>query len=453
MTPRRLNPAIMCRRTKLASLTFVFLLLAPALGVEAQGWMEDRSRREGPGLRVGDFELHPGVGVELGWDSNVFYSDQTPLDSGLIRTTAHLDFSTLSGERLAGEGEGAESQTPPSVDFRGGVAAAFYGYFVNRVQSNLEADANLQLTIMPERPFSLTFTENFGRAIRPFTEPSAVGNNYARVDNDAGVRLNFATVGGVLSGNLGYNFLLRYFEGDSFKYASYFTHRIGAGAAFRFLPQTALIYDFRLDMVDYFENTTVFSGSLLSDSAMLRTRIGLNGAISNNVSAMILVGYAGGFYSEAALSEYDMVVGQAELRWKISETSQLALGYEGDYHNSFVGGFRRRDRGYINGQLMMGGSFLLGAEASAGLVDFGPQLSASGAPLGAGGVSARSDIIAKASLFAEYRLTDWLGLNGTVAYTGDFTDFVYTVPTGMTVRPDPAGYQKVELWAGVRVFY
>ena len=63
------------------------------------------------------------------------------------------------------------------------------------------------------------------------------------------------------------------------------------------------------------------------------------------------------------------------------------------------------------------------------------------------------DVRVDASLFAEYRFTEWLAINGTVAYTGDFTDFQYTVPVMMTSILDPAGYNKVELWLDVRVFY
>ncbi|MCZ7687701.1 MAG: hypothetical protein M5U28_56750, partial [Sandaracinaceae bacterium] len=35
----------------------------------------------------------------------------------------------------------------------------------------------------------------------------------------------------------------------------------------------------------------------------------------------------------------------------------------------------------------------------------------------------RTDIRLIGALFAEYRFTDWLGVNGTLRYTGSFTDF------------------------------
>ncbi len=59
-----------------------------------------------------------------------------------------------------------------------------------------------------------------------------------------------------------------------------------------------------------------------------------------------------------------------------------------------------------------------------------------------------------AGIFAEYRFTDWLGVNGTLRYTGNFTDYTYTIDPGTGgALPDPAGYNKFEAWLGVRVFY
>lgn len=45
------------------------------------------------------------------------------------------------------------------------------------------------------------------------------------------------------------------------------------------------------------------------------------------------------------------------------------------------------------------------------------------------------------------------GVNGTVRYTGNFTDFNYQIDTGGAPIIDPAGYNKFEAWLGVRVFY
>ncbi|MFK7990753.1 MAG: hypothetical protein AB8I08_32330, partial [Sandaracinaceae bacterium] len=82
-------------------------MLATPNTADAQGWMSDRSRREGPGFRLGDFELHPGVGVEVGYDSNLYFSDDDAAlsrDSGILRATAQVDIATR-GQQRQQEGE------------------------------------------------------------------------------------------------------------------------------------------------------------------------------------------------------------------------------------------------------------------------------------------------------------------------------------------------------------
>ena len=89
----------MCRRRHPWLIFAIFsVLVASSSSAHAQAWLSDRRRAEGRGIRVGDFELHPGVGVEGGVHSNPFYSDR-PKASGVFRIAPHLFFSTLSGER------------------------------------------------------------------------------------------------------------------------------------------------------------------------------------------------------------------------------------------------------------------------------------------------------------------------------------------------------------------
>src|SRR5690349_11635486 len=86
----------------------------------AQQWMADRSRAEGRGIRLGNFELHPGIGAELGYDSNVFLSED-PRSSAILRIGPSLYLSTLSGERAG------ESKSP--LSFRAGLTGSFRNYF------------------------------------------------------------------------------------------------------------------------------------------------------------------------------------------------------------------------------------------------------------------------------------------------------------------------------------
>src|SRR5512140_2052733 len=93
------------------------LVALPAVAsAQDQPWLKDRRFTEGPGYRVGDFELHPGLSLELGYDSNYFRRapEEDPIGAMRARLTPSLSFSTLTEQRK--ETGGAQ----PSFTFRGG---------------------------------------------------------------------------------------------------------------------------------------------------------------------------------------------------------------------------------------------------------------------------------------------------------------------------------------------
>src|SRR5690606_872998 len=99
-------------------------------------------------------------------------------------------------EGEAGGGGGNQQNAgQPAVTFRGGLSGSFYHFFADTDRTNMEVDASLALGILPGRPFSINLFEEFGRSIRPFTENSSVFASFGRIQNTAGVDLNFATSG------------------------------------------------------------------------------------------------------------------------------------------------------------------------------------------------------------------------------------------------------------------
>lgn len=457
------------------ALAIALLMVSTLAGVpraHAQSWLADRDRAEGPGFRVGDLELHPGLGAEIGWDSNLYYTQdaadpRTPrVDTAILRITPHLLVSTIGAERRR-EGE-ATGGDPPTVTFRGGISAAYYEFFAAPERRNLSLDIGLRLNVLPERPFSFTVFNNFTRAIRPFTENiGARAAGAARIGNQAGLELLFQTTGGIFQVRTGYTFGLDFFEDGAFQYGNSFTHAIALAESFRFLPQTAIVQDNTVTIGDYFSADSAIAAAptRLSDSVRLRSRVGLNGAITNELSLSGMIGYAAGFFTSplvagpiAYAQEYDSVVAQVEARWQISEGLRLAIGYDRDFFAAFLGNYYSRDRGYANFQALIAGSFILGLEADVGYLDYGNPIAPDGTPIGIPGGSTdaahREDIRVTAGLFAEYRFTDWLAINGTARYQGNFTDFRYDVDGGTAgTFLDPASYNKVELFLGVRAFY
>lgn len=438
-------------------------------GVEAQAWLADRSRAQGPGIRLGDFELHPGIGVEVGWDSNLYLTEDNPapgnpgrhIDTGILRVTPHLLFSTTTAQR-EGEGEGStdDHSTPPVVEFSGGISAAYYEFFADSNRRNVAMDIGLRLTVLPQRPFSFVIYDDFTRQIRPFTENIVPTANLARIGNQGGLELHFQTDGGVLQVMTGYQFQLSFFEDPRFQYGNSFNHTVTLQETFAFLPQTALVHDTTVQIRNYFNYSSTSAPVNLSDSVAIRTRIGLNGAITTNVSISGMIGYAAGWFNSpnpAYVQNYDAPVGQLELRWTPMQGTRFRIGYDRDFQAAFLGNYYSRDRGYIGFQTLIGGVFMLGIDGEVAYVDYGiiaAPLGPTGVPMPIGNLPSREDIRVGATLFAEYRFTDWLGINASAQYTGVFTDYQYNYDSTMAPAIlDPASYNKFQAFLGVRVFY
>ena len=100
--------------------------------------------------------------------------------------------------------------------------------------------------------------------------------------------------------------------------------------------------------------------------------------------------------------------------------------------------------------MLLGGAFLLALDFDAGYLDFGlirggdPSM-----PIIDTTAGRREDVRVGGGLFAEYRFTEWLGVNATFRYTGQFTPYRYS-NVGFV---DPASFNKFEVFGGVRVFY
>ena len=98
----------------------------------AQQWLTDRQYQEGPGAKVGDFELHPGIAAEGGYDSNYYLrTDKTGAgisNGGVVgtpelRVTPSLSLQTLGTQRT----EGKADVEPAAVGFRAAISGTYRG--------------------------------------------------------------------------------------------------------------------------------------------------------------------------------------------------------------------------------------------------------------------------------------------------------------------------------------
>jgi hypothetical protein len=432
------------------------VLVASSSSAHAQAWLSDRKRAEGRGIRVGDFELHPGVGVEGGIHSNPFYSDR-PKASGVLRISPHLFFSTLSGERLAA-GD-TQSPTPGWLALNGGLAGTFQHYFQYAVRDAVNLDLNGAATLAPERPVSLSLTQVLRRSALPFSDtqlpPDARSRfraaDYTNYLENAGLQLNFRTNGGLLRGGLGYNFGYIWFNDVNFKFNNNITHSATLNLGWEFLPKTALFYDatFKHQTFTKLDDTVLRNMAVnrLVNNDVITSRIGINGAITSRIGATVAVGYTAGFYDEG--DEPEGVIGSVEGRFTPTNLTEAALTFDRGFLPSYQGNYQDRTRIMGRFRWLFAGALLVTAQAGVEFLTFG---------FDAIQRKTRDDRRYIGDLSGEYRFTDWLALTGQFSMLIDDTDFVFTLdnnatnPANRTVVMDPARFSAYEAWIGVRAF-
>jgi len=442
---------------KLRGLTVVALTLAStystAASAQDQVWLKDRRYTEGAGLRAGNLEIHPGLAGDFGYDSNYFLRapSEGPIDALRLRITPSLSVSTISLQRR----EGDAASELPKVTFRAGAAATYNEFIATKSenssalsgQRNVSGLGNLQLTILPGRPFGGDVYGDFLRTVQPSNNPDT---NFNRITARVGAGLAWAPGGGMFDWRVGYEYGLTYFEEPGFRGLSNNYHQVNTRGRWRFLPRTAFLYDGSLSFLRY--NNSLRSRSQL-DSDPVRARIGLNGLVSPSFALLAMIGWGSSFYKGTNAQQFDSIIAQAELKWYITPSptldpgaatlalSSVAVGYNRDFFNSYLGDFFSRDRGYVNLSHFFNGRFLVVADAGVARIGYPSLLTADRtARVQASFATLRID----GSLFGEYRITDALGVNATTRYSTDITD--------TQVGGDPLEWKRFEAYVGVRWF-
>lgn len=447
--------------------TGLILSMGYAMQANAQ-WLPDRQYSEGPGFRVGELELHPGVAIRGGYDTNVFRSDgdATPVRGApVLAITPHLYMSTETAQRAV-QGEDRPT-TPRFLAFRGGIAATYLQYFITDGPRNVGVDTDLFLAVAQGRPVELNVKAAYVRNVAPFTESAGDRSAYIFDTVDPSLRLKFNSKSGVLSGYVGFAPRYTHYESGTFDYLNNIQHGVEAGAAWRFLPSTALIYDARVGVQKYL-NLSAASEELLlySNNQSLSTRLGINGALTNSIALRVLVGYAAGFYKNRALDEYENVIGEAVLSYSFG-VHTWDLGYQRDVTTSPLGAWLQSDRGFTKLRFVLANRFSLGFEAGVAHSNYGSLLRVlpEGADdpdgvddgitgLGKNGDRTREDIRLDGAVRAEYRVTNWLAFMLDFTVQSVLTDFDYELSrVDDRVIADPAKYTAMQVFGGVRAHY
>lgn len=470
--------------------------------VQAQAWLSDHDRAGGTGLRVGNLEVHPGLGLEGGYDRNIFLEDEPVLSSGpvvagdrllrfnedpdsafTLRLSPHLFVSTLSKERLTNKDE---VYTPPTISFRGGLSGSLYyltGVAANGSPVRYDGRIDLDETILPERTFSLALTQE--GQVRRLPLQGSPGYQW---HGGAGAKASLGTDGGLLRGTLRYKFGLdRYtagsqtvsLGGNEISDNDGHTHEFGENVNWRFFPQTSLFQDASIKLQSYDSEGGDSPVSDRYNSGNVTLRVGANGALTKQISTTIGIGYGAVFFADS-LRDSDGLLGQAMVQWRPSAALSTKIGYSRSISTALLGNTRTNNRFDLGVDATLG-QFVLGLASSLRLADFGVDVkqrelasrlsTAVAAAVRGFGLEdipdSRSDVVLTVDLNGEYKFVDWLALTGQLGYAQNFTDYMFlleddqpvenatgdnTPTVGGQLFLSPSAYWNVTAMIGLRAF-
>jgi hypothetical protein len=454
------------------------ILAVPSLAsAQDQVWLKDRRYTEGPGYRVGDFELHPGAALEFGYDSNYLRLTTDPVPSLRLRVTPSLSFTTLGAERQ----ENAPSASRPSIIFRGGLSAT-YNEFIPITsgstisgERNVGANVDLGLGILPGRTWSGNLTASYGRVLTASAEgngpdgpPSSGFNSQGTLNRDipsAGAEIAFAPGAGLLEWRLGYQFTGSFFEDSTFSTLNSFANQVETRGRWRFLPRTSLIFDGKFGFNIFPNNTGAVYEKF--NSHPVRALLGVNGLVTSSFAVLAMVGWGSSFYQLPAgananpVQDFDSAIGQVEVKWFITPNqtteagqqnsapflSSIAIGFTRDFVDSYIGStYFEQDRGYAQLSYMYAGKFLVVVGGGAGPVLYPTLTQTFAVPMPmVAPITAFTDIRIDGSVFAEYRFRDNFGLNATFRYNQNIDNGHVPLVGGAELA-----FQEIEAYLGVR---
>jgi len=421
-----------------------------------QPWIQDRRLGEGAGIRTGNLELHPSLAAEFGYDSNYFQrgpEDPEPvLDSLAFLITPSLTLSTLTKGRKEGD---APDTAPPLLNFDLAAYGTYHGFiplddtddFDDR--SRLSGGINANLELFPKRPVMWDLNAGYKRQI----DPSDVAIGEADFDRHilrAGTGVTWSPGGGLFEWRVGYGITATYFSEQGFDTLNNAQHMFETRGRWRFLPRTAAIYDGWYRVIRYSED-----GEDHVDGEVIQSRVGVSGLFTNRFAFRVLGGWAASFYDSN--QNFDGPVGNAELKFFLTPNprlhegsapvglSSIAVGYDRAYAHSYLGPYYQRDQGYLTFEYFIGGVVVTSLRGHVARNAY-PTFFVTDAQIPQDVHETRLG----GTLFAEYRVTDFVGINTTFEVDrniGGGDNPVQTVPV------DDLDYTRFQAYLGARVFW
>lgn len=381
---------------------------------------------EGPGFKLGESNvMHPAIGAEMGFISNVFYEDTDTVSSGLLRLAAVVGVGSLSGQRLQsleGDRSSESFNNPGRLQYRLDANLIYDLHLSDNdrvtAQNGLSAGITAAATVNPGRAWSLILSEDFQRTRRPTNFESFANTN--RIVNRAGLAVRFQPRGRTLSGTLRYGNTIDYFESDAQGFANRFINTLALRVNWQWLPKTGVFSEVSQSVV-----TGYGSDSTKTTAFPLETVVGIQTLVTARTALSARLGYQNGFYSSGP--SYSAVVAGAQFGFRYSPLGGIGLGYSYHHEDSVNANFYRDHALNLSvAQLFI--PFVTYVAADVRFRRYEGITAVMGAP-------AREDVTTSLSAGIRYNFRDWLATTADYTLSLIQTDYMYTTPDGYTLDP------------------
>jgi hypothetical protein len=399
-----------------AGISLLALTAGPAVAQEAL--------IEGPGVELGEGTVfHPSVSAETGYVSNVFYEDEDPVGSGMLRVIAAFSIASQThkppGEvepAIESEDEPVEEPPPPAmVDFRLGAQAILNAYISDNEKIQDQTDVGVGLdgavTFNPQGNVAVWLDDKFLRDTRPVNFESTRNLNRDYNQFNAGVTLQ--PQGRTITVGARYQNVIDRFESDDSAFANRLQHLIGLRGDWRWLPYTKFYLDASLG---FFDSLGDEGSDFKSASTPLRVMAGVGTALTEITTIRAYIGYGNGFYDEG--QNFQNVIGGAEFGYRYTQYGRFRLIADYNFHDSL-------QANYYRDYLLMGvldhqfGLLVTSAEVGVRARAY------RGVPEEIG-PSERDDVIFNGGVKFAYLIRDWFAITLRGDAMVDSTDYTYS---------------------------
>jgi len=332
------------------------LASAQEVTIGYQGLPYKSTGESNAGIQISDgVLLHTGIGVEAGYDTNVFYASTKEIGSSIFR---FMPFAELTNATRTGA-----TSNLLSFDARAGLQYRHYGNseVSSRYSDAWNPNAGLSLSLGGAQ-FGFGVADVFARVEdAPYANPGNIDPvtgiptgvpPIQRTNNQASIEGRWAPGGGRLTTVLRFTNMVNIYDDNgagSYSYANAMTNTLMLDVAWKWLPKTAIFLDVQQSIVSYL-NQSQAALNKLSDSYPLFVTGGLRGLLTEKTSAVLTLGYINGFYSSGATTGGFLGSTYLDLAFtaRLTQLSRAVAGFRHDFANAVISNFAYQETAYAS---------------------------------------------------------------------------------------------------------